>query len=104
MNYQQTVTGRSRCTIIIGTAKGDASFPGIDYSNGSRPIVVVAKTEDLVIVKVPGGKHFSGIGMQSNHPTVYIVFAILEVQLETAARQELWVTELVEFPVRKLVP
>jgi len=62
----------------------EAYQSGVDYRNGSRPIRVVAKYEQesslaFVVVKIPGGHHWAGIGMdQLSHPGEYHVLQILE--------------------------
>ena len=103
MPYETILTRNNRCTIVIAADGETAYFPGIDYSNGSRPIVVVSQMRDLVVVKIPGGKHFSGRGTQSSHPATYNVFALLEEQPARRDARFFWAMELVEFPVRSRV-
>ena len=100
MLYEMILTRNNRCTIAIAADGKTAYFPGIDYSNGSRPIVVVSQMRDLVVVKIPGGKHFSGRGSQSSHPATYNIFALLEEQPGSPGARWFWAMELVEFPVR----
>ena len=74
---------------IDGT--NEVHFPGIDYSNGSRPLLIVTETRTVVVVKIPGGKHFAAIGHQASHSAEYIVFAKLDGDR---------VMEIVSTPVR----
>jgi len=48
---------------------------GADFSNGSRPLLIVAENQDVVVVKIPGGRHLAQIGRQESHPAQYIVYA-----------------------------
>ena len=100
-SWWETLPGTGRCTIVIAADGKTAAFPGIDYSNGSRPIEVVCQKKDLIVVKIPGGKHFSGRGTQAPHPATYKLFALMEEQLAGLGERVVWAMEILEFPVRK---
>ena len=76
MYQTTTVEGDVRVMVRLeGT--NEVSFPGIDHSNGSKPLLIVNETRRAVVVKVPGGKHFAGMGHQANHPAEYMVLVKL---------------------------
>ena len=80
----------------------EASQSGVDYSNGSKPIRVVARRVErgkltFVVVKIPGGKHWVGNYMPwESHPGDYHVLRILEQIDPGLYRCE----DLMEFPLR----
>jgi hypothetical protein len=43
-------------------ALSTAEFPGVDFSNGTRPILVWHDRGDNVVFKIPAGKCWSGYG------------------------------------------
>tara|TARA_R110000787_G_scaffold8374_1_gene27931 strand:+ start:705 stop:1007 length:303 start_codon:yes stop_codon:yes gene_type:complete len=56
---------------------GNVTFGGIDMGNGSKPITVKALTDDTMVVKVPGGKHWTANHQpQASHPGEYQVWKI----------------------------
>lgn len=59
-------------------ADGTMKVHGVDYGNGSRPLLVWKRTRDYLVMKSPGGKYWSGIGMQAYGPARFNVFRILE--------------------------
>ena len=79
-----------------------ASQTGVDYSNGSRPITVVARRFEgerlaYAVVKIPGGSVWAGIAMERiYHSGEYHVLQILEVYEEGLYR----CADLMEFPLR----
>tara|TARA_Y100000310_G_C20403507_1_gene678552 strand:- start:104 stop:412 length:309 start_codon:yes stop_codon:yes gene_type:complete len=72
MIEQATVEGESR-VMVRKEGTNVVSFPGLDYSNGSKPLLIVHETRRALVVKVPGGKHFAGMGWQASHPAEYMV-------------------------------
>jgi hypothetical protein len=83
--------GHSIQTMVRVAGTNQVYFKSIDYSNGRRPLLIVTETRDIVVVKIPGGKHFASIGTQESHPAEYIVFAKLDGDR---------VMEIVSTPVR----
>ena len=81
---------RQEGTNIVG-------FPGINYENGRKPLLIVRETRQVVVVKLPGGKHWSGIGNQENHQAEYMVLLKLEDDTEPGVEM---VMEIVSTPVR----
>jgi len=81
----------------------EAYQSGVDYGNGSRPIRVVAKYEQggsvaFVVVKIPGGHHWAGIGMdQISYAGAYHVLQILE---QTDDKRFYRCKDLMYFPLR----
>jgi len=56
---------------------GEVTFSGIDMGNGNKPMTVKALTDDTLIVKVPGGKHWTGNHRpQASHPGEYQVWKV----------------------------
>lgn len=95
--YPIEVRTNGRMSLVRGDANV-VTFPGVDYSNGSRPILIVDETEFVVVVKIPGGKHWNGLYQpRANHPGVYLVLAKLE-PADVDGWQ--WVGQIAEFPVR----
>ena len=72
MIEQATVEGESR-EMVRKEGTNIVSFPGLDYSNGSKPLLIVHETRLALVVKVPGGKHYAGMGWQASHPAEYMV-------------------------------
>lgn len=94
--------------LVVDDDAATATFPGVDMSNGNKPIQVVADTRrrhdglakwqvgDLVALKVPGGKCWAGIGMERTHvPAAFRVFKVTKIY----ADGDLGVDQLLEWPV-----
>ena len=71
--YQTTTVEGDVHVMVRREGTNVVSFPGIDYSNGSKPLLIVHETRRALVVKVPGGKHFAGMGHQASHPAEYMV-------------------------------
>jgi hypothetical protein len=77
------------------------SFPGIDKGNGRKPLVKVVETKDVIVVKVPGGKHWSGLGRpQAYHAACFQVFRKLSEELADG-RRIVRVSRIVDIPIRR---
>ena len=73
MKDTATIEGTAK-TMIRKEGTNQVFFQGIDYSNGRKPLLMVTETTRALVVKIPGGKHFAGIGFQANHQAEYEVF------------------------------
>ena len=63
---------------------GEVTFSGIDMGNGSKPITLKALTDDTMVVKVPGGKHWwANHQSQVSHPGQYQVWKIESCEVVT---------------------
>ena len=71
--YQTTTVEGDVHVMVRREGTNVVSFPGIDYSNGSKPLLIVHETRRALVVKVPGGKHFASMGHQASHPAEYMV-------------------------------
>jgi hypothetical protein len=82
---------------------GTAIFPGVEFNNGSQPIVIWQETKTHIVFKIPGGKHWSGHGMQSSYGAKFLV---AELPAEPGWTDEdgtrhLTVNKLFDMPVSK---
>lgn len=72
------------------------TFPGIDFSNGSQPLKVVADYAGYLVVRMPGGKFWAGVNMDRHYsPASFHVYKVLE-----RGESELVLTSVVDFPAR----
>jgi hypothetical protein len=100
MRDTATIEGEVR-TMIRKEGTNQVFFQGIDYSNGRKPLLIVNETLRTLVVKIPGGKHFGGIGWQENHPAEYEVFLKLPGEpVETKFGLAVQVMSVVSTPVR----
>mgnify|MGYP001560415528 CR=1 FL=1 len=85
---------------IVFTSKSTVYFPGHDFNNGSKPLVVVADSGEVLVIKFPGGKHWAGNYQPwASHPAEFGVYGKLSDTTE-GDRREVIAVKLVEFPVR----
>ena len=58
---------------------GSVHARGVDFGNGSKPINIVAQSRGYVVLRFPGGKHWSGNYQPwSYHPVSLRTFKVLE--------------------------
>lgn len=64
---------------------GSVSFPGFDMSNGTKPMLIVARHSyrgerpDVIVIRHPGGSCWSGVGMPHRRvPVHFLVFELLK--------------------------
>tara|TARA_R100000306_G_C4348843_1_gene129045 strand:- start:213 stop:515 length:303 start_codon:yes stop_codon:yes gene_type:complete len=83
---------------------GEVTFGGIDMGNGSKPITVKALTDDTMVVKVPGGKHWwANHEPWASHPGEYQVWKISSCEVVRTQPQiymKLEGKKVAEFPLR----
>ena len=85
---------------IVFNSKSTVYFPGHDFNNGSKPLVVVADTKTVLVIKFPGGKHWAGNYQPWNyHQAEFAVYGKLSDTTE-GDRREVLAVKLVDFPVR----
>jgi hypothetical protein len=100
MRETATIEG-TPMTMIRKEGTNQVFFQGVDYSNGRKPLLIVNETRRAVVVKIPGGKHFGGIGWQENHQAEYEVFLKLPGEpVETKFGLAAQVMSVVSTPVR----
>ena len=100
MRETTTIEGTVR-TMIRKEGTNQVFFRNMDYSNGSKPLLIVNETRQVVVVKIPGGKHFGGIGWQENHQAEYEVFLKLPGEpVESKVGLATQVLSVVSTPVR----
>ena len=100
MRDTTTIEGQVR-TMIRKEGTNQVFFQGIDYSNGRKPLLMVTETMQALVVKIPGGKHFAGMGWQENHQAEYEVFLKLPGEpVETRYGIATQVMSVVSTPVR----
>ena len=100
MRETATIEG-TPMTMIRKEGTNQVFFQGVDYSNGRKPLLIVTETMRAVVVKIPGGKHFAGVGWQENHPAEYEVFLKLPGEpVETRYGLATQVMSVVSTPVR----
>jgi hypothetical protein len=100
MEETTTIKGTVK-TMIRKEGTNQVFFQGIDYSNGRKPLLIVSETRQVVVVKIPGGKHFGGIGWQENHQAEYEVFLKLPGEpVESKVGLATQVLSVVSTPVR----
>jgi len=94
---------------MIVHADGSVEFPGIDHSNGARPLAIVAyqvvrRGHDgerrYVVVRHPGGKCWAGVGV--DRTTVPVHFMVLRL-VERVAKATWKVEDVVEVRPREHV-
>ena len=91
---------RTETIIVINEIKGEVSFPGFDWGNGSRPLLIVAQTRQTITIKIPGASHWAPMGSQAYVAAQYRVYAVLERTTDTHGRVKLAVIWLTGIPVR----
>jgi hypothetical protein len=83
---------------------GQVTFSGIDMGNGSKPMTVKALTDDTMVVKVPGGKHWwANHQPQVSHPGEYQVWKIAScevVRTQPRCYIKLQGDKIASFPLR----
>ena len=100
MRETATIAG-TPMTMIRKEGTNQVFFQGVDYSNGRKPLLIVTETMRAVVVKIPGGKHFGGIGWQEKHQAEYEVFLKLPGEpVETKFGLAAQVMSVVSIPVR----
>jgi len=100
MRETATIEGRP-ITMVRKEGTNQVFFRNMDYSNGSKPLLIVNETRQVVVVKIPGGKHFGGIGWQENHQAEYEVFLKLPGEpVESKVGLATQVLSVVSTPVR----
>ena len=100
MRETATIEG-TPMTMIRKEGTNQVFFQGVDYSNGRKPLLIVTETLRTVVVKIPGGKHFGGIGWQENHQAEYEVLLKLPGEpVETKFGLAAQVMSVVSIPVR----
>ena len=97
--YTRTITRNDRTAMIRTTGTNEVRFSGIDHGNGSKPILLVKETQELVVVKIPGGSHWTGnYQPRTSHPGEYMVLLKLEEDKPVQ-----WLSELCTYPLRTLL-
>lgn len=89
---------------VVIDGDGVARFVGVDFSNGSKPIRVVARKTvtigaaevELIAFKFPGGKCWAGIGM--DRTTVHATYEVWQVTKRNN-EGDIYVDRLMEWPV-----
>ena len=100
MRETATIEG-TPMTMIRKEGTNQVFFKNMDYSNGRKPLLIVNETRQVVVVKIPGGKHFGGIGWQENHQAEYEVFLKLPGEpVESKVGLATQVLSVVSTPVR----
>jgi len=80
---------------------GVVTFGGTDMGNGSRPITVKALTDDTMVVKVPGGKHWvANHEPWESHPGEYQVWKISSCEHIGSGYQKLEGEKVASFPLK----
>ena len=96
--YERIIGASNRVTMSRTQGTNQVRFHGIDHGNGSKPILIAVETPDIVVVKIPGGKHWTGNYMDwASHPGHYKVFMKMDDESGD------WVVELAEFPLRTVL-
>lgn len=90
MNYTFTKLDRR------GDASGEVELRayGVDFGNGSNPLIVWSRNAETIAIKVPSGSHWAGRGSTVSHPGYYIIGKVLE-ETETSVKIE----RLLEMPL-----
>jgi len=100
MRETATIEG-TPITMVRKEGTNQVFFRNMDYSNGSKPLLIVNETRQVVVVKIPGGKHFGSIGFQANHQAEYEVFLKLPGEpVESKVGLATQVLSVVSTPVR----
>jgi hypothetical protein len=81
---------------VIVHADGTAETPGVDHSTGSKPLRVVKRTRDLLVLFIPGGSGWASVGESRYYAARFAVYRILRETAEGHLR----VQEMTEFPAR----
>src|SRR3990170_4872233 len=91
-------------TIVFSGDGKSVHFPGHDFNNGSKPLIVVVDSRKIVVIKFPGGKHWSGnFQPWASHPSVFVVYGKISDTVENEHRV-VKAVKLVDFPVRAAKP
>ena len=88
-------------TLRINTADSTVETPGVDY--GTRPVVVALnRRAGMLVMKVDGGKVWSGLGQQSYAPARFYTFQIHMPETVDWSREVVVVnaTSVLDHPVR----
>ena len=73
---------------------GMIKFSGVDFSNGSKPLLVIKRTKSVLVMKVPGRKVWNGRFSPNRYaPAEYIVYKILR-----ESGRSLTLERIVDFP------
>ena len=96
--------------VVVNPENGYVEFPGITFSNGSKPLEIVNQTPDTITIKIPGGSHWGSRGSHESHGAEYYVFKILtksKTRIDSKRYHKelplLEVVKLVEIPIRAKV-
>jgi hypothetical protein len=63
----------------VSLRDGAATFSGIEWNNGTKPILVWHQDKTNIVFKIPSGSHWSGRGSSSSHPGQYLVTEIIGI-------------------------
>lgn len=87
---------------VIIKDDGTAEFPGINWSNGTKPIVVWEETKTHVVLKFPPSKVWTGYGMPWKYkPAEFMVTEIIEAGAGDGTERRMRLREVLTMPVSK---